>query len=110
MVQKSDDDSNALLDVEGTQRHKTSAIVFVSTCKGCQELAEMLLELEMPCVALHSMMTQHRRIAALGKFKSALVRVLVCTDVASRGLDKKGVYNTICRFSSETDLINDVIL
>jgi ATP-dependent RNA helicase DDX49/DBP8 len=74
-------------DMEGSQKRKTSAIIFTSTCKACQELCETLIELGIPCVALHSMMTQHRRIAALGKFKSSLVRVLVCTDVASRGLD-----------------------
>jgi ATP-dependent RNA helicase DDX49/DBP8 len=69
--ESSDDESNdATL---GTQKHHTSAIVFTSTCKSCQTLAVMLEELNIPCVALHSMMTQHRRMAALGKFKSSLV-------------------------------------
>ena len=47
----------------------------------------MLLEAGLPSVCLHSVMTQSRRMAALGKFKSSLVRILVSTDVASRGLD-----------------------
>ena len=38
-------------------------------------------------MALHSLLSQNRRLAALGKFKSQQVRVLVATDVASRGLD-----------------------
>jgi superfamily II DNA/RNA helicase len=53
----------------------------------CQEINEILLETGFPCVCLHSVMTQNRRLAALGKFKSSLVRILVSTDVASRGLD-----------------------
>lgn len=47
----------------------------------------MLLEAGLPAVCLHSVMSQKRRLAALGKFKSSLVRILVSTDVASRGLD-----------------------
>ncbi|OQS01341.1 DEAD/DEAH box RNA helicase [Achlya hypogyna] len=71
-----------------TSAEKTeSMVVFVATCKMCQLVAEIALELELPCVVLHSMMGQARRLAALGKFKSGLARVLICTDVASRGLD-----------------------
>jgi ATP-dependent RNA helicase DDX49/DBP8 len=33
------------------------------------------------------MMSQARRLASLGKFKSHVCRILVATDVASRGLD-----------------------
>jgi len=39
------------------------------------------------CVALHSVLSQMERVQALGKFKSRYVRVLIATDVASRGLD-----------------------
>lgn len=53
----------------------------------CQEIAEVLTEAGYPCACLHSIMTQARRGAALGKFKSSIVRILVSTDVASRGLD-----------------------
>lgn len=38
-------------------------------------------------VALHSMMPQKERLAALAKFKSNTVKILIATDVASRGLD-----------------------
>jgi ATP-dependent RNA helicase DDX49/DBP8 len=38
-------------------------------------------------VALHSLLSQNRRLAALGKFQSEQVRLLVATDVAARGLD-----------------------
>jgi len=62
-------------------------MVFVGTCQRCQEVTEVLIEAGLTAVSLHSVLSQKRRLAALGKFKSSLVRVLVSTDVASRGLD-----------------------
>lgn len=38
-------------------------------------------------VCLHGFMRQKERVAALNRFKSNIVRVLIATDVASRGLD-----------------------
>lgn len=38
-------------------------------------------------VALHAMIPQQQRLAALAKFKSNTVKMLIATDVASRGLD-----------------------
>lgn len=64
-----------------------SVIVFTSTCKGCELVAEVLTQLQIPNAALHSRISQTRRIASLRKFRSGSVRVLVATDVASRGLD-----------------------
>lgn len=45
-----------------------------------------LLELGFQSVSLHSMMTQKERIAALTRFRSDNVKILVATDVASRGI------------------------
>lgn len=36
-------------------------------------------------VALHAMITQKQRLAALAKFKSGSIKILIATDVASRG-------------------------
>ena len=64
-----------------------SVLVFTSTCRSCQVLTELLRKMDYPCVCLHSFMGQSERIAALAKFKSSLIKVLICTDVGSRGLD-----------------------
>mmetsp|Transcript_35102 Transcript_35102/g.33356 ORF Transcript_35102/g.33356 Transcript_35102/m.33356 type:complete len:520 (-) Transcript_35102:42-1601(-) len=64
-----------------------SIMIFVGTCRRCQEISEILMELGIDCVALHSMMPQSRRIASLAKFKSHFTRIMVSTDVAGRGLD-----------------------
>lgn len=64
-----------------------SVVVFVSTCERAALVSGILSQVGVDNVALHSLLTQNRRLAALGKFKSQQVRVLVATDVASRGLD-----------------------
>ena len=64
-----------------------SVIVFTHTCRNCQVLANMFRKCELPCMALHSLMSQGGRLSALAKFKTGIVKILVATDVASRGLD-----------------------
>ncbi|XP_069072346.1 probable ATP-dependent RNA helicase DDX49 isoform X1 [Pleurodeles waltl] len=64
-----------------------SIMIFTNTCKNCQILNMMLREFNFPSIALHSMMKQKQRFAALSKFKSSIFKILIATDVASRGLD-----------------------
>ena len=64
-----------------------SMIIFVSTRKSCQLIAQTLEELGINSVALSAQFSQDRRLAALAKFKSGQATTLVATDVASRGLD-----------------------
>lgn len=65
----------------------SSIMIFVGTCRRCQEISETLLELGIDCVALHSMMPQGQRESSLAKFKCHYNRIMVSTDVAGRGLD-----------------------
>merc|ERR1719221_1254709 len=46
-----------------------------------------LTTLGYPSSSLHSMMAQKERSLSLAKFRSSQVRILVATDIASRGLD-----------------------
>ncbi|XP_009886165.1 PREDICTED: probable ATP-dependent RNA helicase DDX49, partial [Charadrius vociferus] len=59
-------------------------IIFTKTCKDCQVLNMMLKKYNFPSVALHSMMKQRQRFAALAKFKSSIFKILIATDVAAR--------------------------
>ncbi|KAN0033607.1 hypothetical protein ACTFIV_000068 [Dictyostelium citrinum] len=65
----------------------SSAIVFVNNCYAVEAVKGMLNKLDIPSVSLHSFLDQKSRLAALKTFKSGKVKVLVATDVASRGLD-----------------------
>ncbi|NXM89634.1 DDX49 helicase, partial [Oenanthe oenanthe] len=69
------------------QHHDWAIIIFTRTCKDCQVLNMMLRRFQFPSVALHSMMKQKQRFAALAKFKSSIFKILIATDVAARGLD-----------------------
>ncbi|KAK5907057.1 hypothetical protein CesoFtcFv8_004943 [Champsocephalus esox] len=64
-----------------------SIIVFVNTCKDCQILTMMMREFNFPTISLHSMMKQKQRFANLAMFKASVFKLLIATDVASRGLD-----------------------
>lgn len=67
---------------------KASAIVFAARCETVELLVRTLALLGMRrAAAMHSDMPQVERVDALQKFKGGKVRVLIATDVASRGLD-----------------------
>ena len=64
-----------------------SILVFGATCNNVQRLALMLRNLGFPAICLHGQMSQPKRLGALNKFTSGSRSILICTDVASRGLD-----------------------
>ncbi|KAI0928624.1 ribosomal RNA processing protein [Taiwanofungus camphoratus] len=66
---------------------QNSIIIFTRTVHDAQRLSIMLRTLGFPAVPLHGQLSQSARLGALGKFKSGGRKVLVATDVASRGLD-----------------------
>eukprot|EP00747_Dinoflagellata_sp_TGD_P218810 gnl/TRDRNA2_/TRDRNA2_91015_c0_seq1.p1 gnl/TRDRNA2_/TRDRNA2_91015_c0~~gnl/TRDRNA2_/TRDRNA2_91015_c0_seq1.p1 ORF type:complete len:555 (+),score=122.26 gnl/TRDRNA2_/TRDRNA2_91015_c0_seq1:82-1746(+) len=67
--------------------HEQSCIVFTPTIDMCQLLTTMLEILGLSVTGLHSLQSQRQRQACLGKFRAGRCKVLVATDVASRGLD-----------------------
>jgi len=72
-------------------------IIFTSTCKNCHFLAQLLIELEIDdgVTYIHSLLSQGKRLANIARFKSGQARILVATDVASRGLDIPSVHLVI---------------
>jgi ATP-dependent RNA helicase DDX49/DBP8 len=73
--------------MEAPATQPRSAIIFVGTCQRCQDVSEILAQMGVDCAPLHSLMNQTLRFASLNKFKSRTTRILIATDVASRGLD-----------------------
>lgn len=67
--------------------NKDQGIIFVRTKYDCELLGVTLQKLGHSIAKLHSGEAQRIRSNALGKFKSESSRILIATDVASRGLD-----------------------
>ncbi|KAJ3509401.1 hypothetical protein NLJ89_g5242 [Agrocybe chaxingu] len=66
---------------------QNSIIVFTRTKAEAQMLSIILRILGFAAVPIHGDMSQSQRLGALSKFKSGSRKILVATDVASRGLD-----------------------
>ena len=62
-------------------------LVFTRTKHGANRLAEQLESDALTAAAIHGNKSQAARTRALADFKAGRVRVLVATDLASRGLD-----------------------
>jgi superfamily II DNA/RNA helicase len=86
---------NALLDHILTGREVDQALVFTSTQRDAEVLAERLAEMGHSVEALHGGMPQGRRNRVLQNMRSKRVRVLVATDVAARGLDVPTISHVI---------------
>ncbi|KAI5674559.1 hypothetical protein M9H77_14923 [Catharanthus roseus] len=70
-----------------TEMSGSTSMVFTRTCDATRLLALMLRNLGLRAIPISGQMTQGKRLGALTKFKAGECNVLVCTDVASRGLD-----------------------
>jgi len=86
---------NALLDHILTGREVEQALVFTSTQRDAEVLADRLAELGHAVEALHGGMPQGRRNRVLQNLRSRKLRVLVATDVAARGLDVPTISHVI---------------
>ena len=62
-------------------------IVFTKMRHGADRIVKKLLKANVSCAAIHSDKTQNQRTRALEGFRAGKVRVLVATDIASRGID-----------------------
>jgi superfamily II DNA/RNA helicase len=99
-----EDDKRAALRHLVKERGVTQAFVFVNSKLGCARLARALERDGLRTTALHGDKSQDERLKALDAFKKGEVDLLVCTDVAARGLDIKdvpAVFNIDIPFNAE---------
>ncbi len=99
-----DDDKRLALKQILNERGVKQAFVFVNSKLGCARLARSLEREGLVTAALHGDKSQDERLKALDAFKSGGVDLLVCTDVAARGLDIKdvpAVFNFDIPFNAE---------
>eukprot|EP00455_Lapot_gusevi_P014352 TRINITY_DN17136_c0_g4_i1.p1 TRINITY_DN17136_c0_g4~~TRINITY_DN17136_c0_g4_i1.p1 ORF type:complete len:508 (-),score=193.60 TRINITY_DN17136_c0_g4_i1:19-1464(-) len=70
---------------------KRRVIVFFRTKSHCHRMAILFSLAGLSVAELHGNLSQAQRLEALEKFRDAEVNFLLCTDLAARGLDIKGV-------------------
>jgi len=64
-----------------------SALVFTRTKSGADQVTRLLNSAKINADAIHGNKSQNARQRALNNFKAKKIRVLVATDIASRGID-----------------------
>jgi superfamily II DNA/RNA helicase len=86
---------NALLDHILTGKEMEQAIVFTSTQRDADWLADRLADMGHKVASLHGAMPQGRRNRTLTALRRGDLRVLVATDVAARGIDVPTISHVI---------------
>jgi superfamily II DNA/RNA helicase len=87
---KGGDKVQLLLDVCSQSKQKGERVlVFCNTVQSCRAVEHAMREVALPVLCYHGEMHSEERAASLEKFKdeSGGSNFLVCTDIASRGLD-----------------------
>lgn len=78
-----------LLELLGIYHEKGSILVFVERQGTADTLIRDLMKSSYACMALHGGMDQFDRDSTIADFKNGVVKILVATSVAARGLDVK---------------------
>ena len=76
-----------LIKTELERKAESQIIVFTSSCKHCQTMSLLLNQIGCQNVSLNSALKQKIRLGSISRFKCGYSRILVTTDVGSRGLD-----------------------
>jgi len=70
---------------------KKKCIVFLSSCNSVKFHTDLLNYVDVPVLSLHGKQKQQKRTTTFFEFSNAESGILLCTDVAARGLDIRGV-------------------
>jgi ATP-dependent RNA helicase DDX27 len=92
---RSDDEKESMLAALVCRSFNKRAIVFFETKKDAHRFCIILNLLNVKATELHGDISQAQRYLSLQKFKDGLVDVMVCTDVAARGLDIQGIQTVL---------------
>ncbi|KAM6174288.1 ATP-dependent RNA helicase DDX18 [Erethizon dorsatum] len=69
------------------KNRKKKLMVFFSSCKSVKYHYELLNYIDLPVLAIHGKQKQNKRTTTFFQFCNAESGILLCTDVAARGLD-----------------------
>ena len=86
---------NALLDHILTQKEMEQAVVFTSTQRDADWLADRLADMGHHVASLHGGHPQGRRNRVLQGLRNGQLKILIATDVAARGIDVPTISHVI---------------
>ncbi len=86
---------NAMLDHILTQREMEQAVVFTSTQRDADWLADRLADMGHHVASLHGGHPQGRRNRVLQGLRNKQLKILIATDVAARGIDVPSISHVI---------------
>ncbi|QPC83489.1 DEAD/DEAH box helicase [Phototrophicus methaneseepsis] len=89
------DKRDLLIHILRDDQSISRALVFTRTKHGADRLVQKLDQSRIRAEAIHGNKTQNARQKALSNFKAGKTRVLVATDIASRGIDVDDVTHVI---------------
>ena len=69
----------------------TQGIIFTATKRMADQLSDQLYHSDIKASALHGDMSQGARTKTINRFKRNEIKILVATDLASRGIDVKNI-------------------
>ncbi|XP_030855393.1 probable ATP-dependent RNA helicase DDX28 [Strongylocentrotus purpuratus] len=81
--------------VKREQKRRVPTMVFCNMASTCDWLAHILTENGIPALRLHSKMGGKSRSGVMEAFKSGEAHILVCSDIASRGVDTVQVQHVV---------------
>jgi len=71
------------------------SLVFSKTKYGCDKLVKMLRRANIEAEAIHGDKSQNARTRAMRRFKSGSTKILIATDIASRGIDVDNITHVV---------------
>ena len=72
-------------------KHLSHVLIFASSIKNVREITRTLNKAGMRASEMHSGLDQQQRERTIREFKNQTIRILVATDILSRGIDIKGI-------------------
>ncbi len=77
--------------LKGKGKDLSHVLIFASSIKSVREIKKTLNKAGMKASEMHSGLEQEQREKTIREFKNKKIRILVATDILSRGIDIKGI-------------------
>ncbi|KAL7689154.1 putative ATP-dependent DNA helicase RecG, Helicase superfamily, ATP-binding protein [Plasmopara halstedii] len=90
-----ENDREAILLALCTRTFRSNTIVFMETKLHAHRMMIIFGLAGIKAAELHGNLQQRERLEALQKFRDGTVDILLCTDIAARGIDVRGVHAVI---------------